>query len=40
LEDYIVVDTDQALLICKRENEQQIGELLNEAKLRFSEDIK
>ena len=40
LEDYIVIDTDQALLICKRENEQQIGELLNEAKLRFGDDIK
>ncbi|MCK9254829.1 MAG: mannose-1-phosphate guanylyltransferase [Bacteroidales bacterium] len=40
LEDYIVINTEQALLICKRENEQQIGELLNEAKLRFGEDIK
>lgn len=40
LEDYIVVDTDGALLICKRENEQEISELLNEAKLKFGEKIK
>lgn len=40
LEDYIVVDTDSALLICKRENEQQITELVNEAKLKFGDDIK
>ncbi len=40
LEDFIVVDTDEALLICKRENEQQIGDLLNEAKLKFGDDIK
>ncbi len=40
LEDYIVVDTDSALLICKRENEQQITDLLNEAKLKFGDEIK
>ncbi len=40
LDDYIVVDTDSALLICKRENEQDISELLNEAKLKFGESIK
>lgn len=40
IEDLIVVDTDNALLICKRENEQQISELLNEAKLKFGEGIK
>lgn len=40
LEDYIVVDTDDALLICKRENEQEISELLNEAKIKFGEQIK
>jgi len=40
LEDYIVVDTDSAMLICKRENEQQIADLLNEAKLKFGDGIK
>lgn len=40
LDDYIIVDTESALLICKRENEQQISELLNEAKLKFGETIK
>ena len=40
LKDYIVVDTDSVLLICKRENEQQIENLLNESKLKFGEWIK
>ncbi len=40
LEDYIVVDTANALLVCKRENEQEIKEMLNEAKLAFGEKIK
>jgi len=40
LEDYIIVDTEGALLICKRENEQEISELLNEAKLKFGDRIK
>jgi len=40
IEDLIVVDTDSAILICKRENEQQISDLLNEAKLKFGEGIK
>ncbi len=40
LEDYIVVDTEEALLICKRENEQEISDLLNEAKLKFGDKIK
>lgn len=40
LDDYIVVDTDSALLICKRENEQQIESLLNEAKIKFGDSIK
>lgn len=40
LEGFIVVETDTALLICKRENEQQIADLLNAAKLKFGEDIK
>lgn len=40
LEDFIIVDTEGALLICKRENEQEISELLNEAKLKFGDRIK
>ncbi|HOZ29850.1 MAG TPA: mannose-1-phosphate guanylyltransferase [Bacteroidales bacterium] len=40
IEDLIVVDTETALLICKRENEQQISDLLNEAKLKFGDGIK
>jgi mannose-1-phosphate guanylyltransferase len=40
LEDFIVVDTENALLICKRENEQEISELLNEAKIIFGDSIK
>lgn len=40
LDDFIIVDTDTALLICKRDNEQQISDLLNEAKLKFGESIK
>ena len=40
LENYIVVDTDTVLLICHRENEQQIEGLLNEAKSKFGEWIK
>jgi mannose-1-phosphate guanylyltransferase len=40
LDDYIVVDTDSALLICKRDNEQQIADLLNEAKIKFGDKIK
>jgi mannose-1-phosphate guanylyltransferase len=40
LDDYIVVDTDSVLLICKRENEQQIENLLNEARRKFGDSIK
>lgn len=40
LDDYIVVDTDNALLICKRSNEQNITELLNKAKVKFGDEIK
>ena len=40
LEDFIVVDTDSALLICKRDNEQQISEMLSDAKLKFGDEIK
>src|SRR6185312_7662610 len=32
LEDFIVVDTDDALLVCKKENEQNIKEYLSEIK--------
>ncbi len=37
LDDFIVVDTEEALLICKRENEQDIKDMLNEAKLIFKD---
>lgn len=40
LDNYIVVDTDNALLICKRQNEQTISDMLNEAKQKFGDDIK
>lgn len=40
LEDYIVVDTDDALLVCKRENEQEITDMLHQAKLTFGDSIK
>jgi mannose-1-phosphate guanylyltransferase len=32
LEDFIIVDTDDVLLICKKENEQQVKEFLSEVK--------
>jgi mannose-1-phosphate guanylyltransferase len=32
LDDFIVVDTDDALLVCKKENEQNIKEYLSEIK--------
>lgn len=40
LDDFIVVDTDKALLICKRENEQTLTEMLNDAKVKFGDGIK
>ncbi|MBQ3833485.1 MAG: mannose-1-phosphate guanylyltransferase, partial [Bacteroidales bacterium] len=40
LNDFIVVDTDKALLICKRENEQTLTEMLNDAKVKFGDGIK
>ncbi len=40
LEDFIIVDTDNAILICKRENEQEITDMLNQAKINFGENIK
>ena len=33
LNDYIVVDTDDVLLICKKEDEQQIKQLVNDLKI-------
>lgn len=39
LDDYIIVNTDNALLICKRENEENVKELLNKAKYKFGDDV-
>ena len=38
LEGFIVVDDDKALLICKKENEQNIKQFVNEVKEKFGED--
>lgn len=38
LDDYIVVDDEKALLICRKSNEQKIREFVNEVKKRFGED--
>lgn len=37
LDDYIVVDTKDVLLVCKKENEQQVKEFLSEVKKRKGE---
>ena len=37
LEDYIIVDTDDVLMICKKEKEQQIKEYVSEIKRNKSE---
>lgn len=37
--DLVIVNTDDALLICKRENEENIKELLEQAKFKFGDDI-
>jgi len=37
LEDFIVVDTDDVLLICKRSEEQQIRQYANDVKLEFGD---
>lgn len=37
LEGYIVVDTDDVLLICKREEEQQIRQYVNDVKIDFGD---
>lgn len=38
LENYIVIDTNEALLICKKENEQLIKTFVSDVKLRFGND--
>ena len=39
VKDYIIIDTSEALLICKRENEENVKELLNQAKYKFGDRI-
>jgi mannose-1-phosphate guanylyltransferase len=39
LEDYIVVDTDDVLLICKKQDEQQIRKFVNDVTLKYGEDF-
>ncbi len=39
LEDYLVVEQDGALLICRRENEQQIRNYVEDVKYRFGEEF-
>lgn len=38
LDDYIVIDTKEALLICKKENEQLIKSFVSDVKLRFGDE--
>lgn len=38
LEDYIVIDTRESLLICKKDNEQLIKSFVSDVKLRFGDD--
>ena len=38
LEDYIVIDNDNTLLICKTENEQQIKQFVSDVKRNKGED--
>lgn len=35
LEDYIVTDSDDVLLVCRRSEEQRIRQFVNDAKTRF-----
>ncbi len=37
LKDYIVVDTNDALLICRKQDEQMIRDFVNEVKMRFGD---
>jgi mannose-1-phosphate guanylyltransferase len=39
LEDYIVIDTEDALLICKKEAEQEIKEIVNQVKIEKGEEF-
>ena len=39
LEDYIVVESDDALLICKKKDEQQIRQFVNDVKLQKGNDF-
>ena len=36
LNDYIVADADDVLLICPRENEQRIKQMVNDVEIRFN----
>ncbi len=38
MSDFIIVDTDEALLICKREDEENVKELINQAKIKYGQD--
>jgi mannose-1-phosphate guanylyltransferase len=37
LEDYIVVDSDGILLVCKKEDEQEIKQYVNDVKLKLGD---
>ena len=37
MEDFIIVDNDNVLLICKKENEQQIRQYVNDVELDYGE---
>ena len=37
LKDYIIVDTDDVLMICKKENEQDIKQYVNDIKLKLGD---
>ncbi len=38
LKDYIVVESDQTLLICKKQNEQQIRQIVNDIRINYGEE--
>ena len=37
MEDFIIVDNDNVLLICKKENEQQIRQYVNDVEINYGE---
>lgn len=39
LDDYIVVDSDETLLVCRKENEQQIKQFVNDVRLNKGDDF-